>query len=150
MRKKIFVVASALVALGTMVAIWRFSAQSGAESSSLSGSLAAWVVQVPVLGEMWQFGGLEGVLRKMAHGTVYFVLGMSLAGALVGRRAKIVVWLVPLIGVIYAAIDEIHQSFVPGRNPSVFDVMIDGAGVVLGMTLMIMVLRKHYRFERLS
>ncbi len=36
---------------------------------------------------------------------------------------------------IYAVSDEIHQLFVPGRQASVFDVLIDAAGIVLALFL---------------
>jgi len=35
--------------------------------------------------------------------------------------------------VFYAAFDEWHQSFVPGRSPSPWDVAIDCAGSVIGL-----------------
>jgi VanZ family protein len=36
------------------------------------------------------------------------------------------------IGIVagYAALDEFHQSFVPGRGPAVADVLLDAAGGV--------------------
>jgi VanZ family protein len=41
--------------------------------------------------------------------------------------------------VVYALIDEYHQSFVPSRTASVFDSLIDMAG---GITALILVRRK--------
>jgi VanZ family protein len=40
-----------------------------------------------------------------------------------------------LITVGYAGLDEWHQSFVPLREPSVRDVMIDGTGALLAQVL---------------
>jgi VanZ family protein len=37
--------------------------------------------------------------------------------------------------VIYAVSDEFHQSFTPGREPKLRDVLIDTAGSFLGMYL---------------
>jgi VanZ family protein len=34
--------------------------------------------------------------------------------------------------ICYALSDEFHQSFIPGRNTSAFDVFIDGLGVIPG------------------
>ena len=45
-----------------------------------------------------------------------------------------------IVGVLYASSDEIHQYFVPGRSARVFDVMIDSAGVCLGICIVIFVL----------
>ena len=38
-----------------------------------------------------------------------------------------------LVGALYAASDEFHQSFVPGRGPSIIDVGIDSLGVFTGI-----------------
>ncbi len=40
---------------------------------------------------------------------------------------------------LYAASDEIHQLFVPGRSGEVRDVMIDFSGAVLGIALSMLV-----------
>jgi VanZ family protein len=38
---------------------------------------------------------------------------------------------------LYAVTDEIHQSFVPGRHPSIWDVVIfDNLGALIGLWLM--------------
>ena len=41
--------------------------------------------------------------------------------------------LIWLLAILYAASDEFHQSFVPGRGPSVIDVGIDAIGAGLGL-----------------
>ena len=43
------------------------------------------------------------------------------------------------ICLLYAASDEIHQLFVPGRSGEVRDVMIDFSGAVLGIALSMLV-----------
>ncbi len=40
-----------------------------------------------------------------------------------------------LLGVVYAASDEVHQHFVPGRHATPVDVAIDAVGVALGVAL---------------
>jgi VanZ family protein len=40
---------------------------------------------------------------------------------------------VVLLVILYAASDEFHQSFVPSREASVLDVLIDTAGSVLAL-----------------
>jgi len=75
------------------------------------------------------------VLRKGAHVTEYAILTGLLIRALRMTRdqfdlKKIFLWSGGL-AFVYAVSDEIHQSFVPGRGPSVLDVLIDTVGVVL-------------------
>jgi VanZ family protein len=82
---------------------------------------------VPDLGT--GLGTWDLVLRKIAHAAEYAVLGALLFRA-IGRTG-----LAFGLGVLYAASDEIHQSFVPGRLGSPLDVVIDGAGVAVGIAL---------------
>jgi len=43
--------------------------------------------------------------------------------------------LVLLICVLYSISDEFHQAFVPDRGPQIKDVLIDGAGAIVGSSL---------------
>jgi VanZ family protein len=72
-------------------------------------------------------GTWDTVLRKAAHVAEYAILGALLYRAL-GREA-----LALAAGIAYAATDEFHQRFVPGRHSSPVDVAIDAVGLALGM-----------------
>ena len=72
-------------------------------------------------------GTWDTILRKGAHLTEYAVLGGLLYRAL-GREP-----LALAVGIAYAATDELHQYFVPGRHASPVDVAIDAVGVAAGM-----------------
>lgn len=63
------------------------------------------------------------------HIIEYLVLSFLLYRALV-FNSKNPQTLAILIAVLYAITDEIHQFYVPGRIPSVFDVAIDSFGAV--------------------
>ena len=77
---------------------------------------------------------------KVAHLGLYLVLGGTLAWARFWRgRGAILPFL--LLGIGYGALDEWHQSFVPGRDPSAGDWVADAAGVILGFFLLPYVLR---------
>ena len=52
-----------------------------------------------------------------------------------GVRAYRSVMVTLLICIIYAASDELHQAFVPGRGAHVSDVIIDSAGSALGILI---------------
>ena len=75
-------------------------------------------------------GGWDLVLRKTAHAAEFAVLGLLLARAL-GRELPAL-----LLGIAYAVTDEVHQSLVPGRLGSVWDVLLDSVGVALGVLLL--------------
>ncbi len=74
-------------------------------------------------------GTWDLVLRKLAHVGEFAVLGALLMRALRREPAAI------LLGSVYAASDEVHQSFVAGRQGSPLDWAIDTVGVVLGVLL---------------
>ena len=82
---------------------------------------------VPDLGT--GLGGWDLVLRKLAHAAEYAILGALLVRA-TGRA-----WPAFGLGVLYAASDEIHQTFVSGRYGSPVDVAIDAVGVAVGIAL---------------
>jgi hypothetical protein len=83
-------------------------------------------------------------IRKAAHVTEYAVLAVLLWRAVRRRPALAtpVLWrwrdaVVPFgLSVMYAALDEWHQAFVPSRSASSGDVMIDAAGAAIGFGLL--------------
>lgn len=68
---------------------------------------------------------------KLAHFTIYGVLGMTILFAQSEKTRNNALnsgfW-VMLVATLYGISDEIHQSFVPGRQPDVFDVLADSFG----------------------
>jgi len=76
---------------------------------------------------------LHHLIRKCAHFVEYFILSLLvLRGIRAGRKEAHFGWALVAIGIVagYAALDEFHQSFVPGRGPAVADVLLDTAGGV--------------------
>ena len=71
---------------------------------------------------------------KLAHLVLYGVLGASLAR---GRKLQghLPHAVLILLGALYGASDEWHQSFVPGRHVSALDWMADLCGVAVGYWL---------------
>ena len=66
---------------------------------------------------------------KVIHLCIYAVLGFVLLWALRTTRLKDHPFLVVIAGCMgfaYGVFDEIHQAFVPGRTPSVWDAIADG------------------------
>ncbi|MBI4352838.1 MAG: VanZ family protein [Candidatus Omnitrophica bacterium] len=70
------------------------------------------------------------------HGVEYALFGFLCARALNVffryRWIPALVFFVFCAGVLYGAFDEWHQSFVPGRDPSLYDGLADAAGVLAG------------------
>ena len=70
------------------------------------------------------------------HSLAYLALAVLLVRALAGglpRRIGVRVGAMALgIAVAYAVSDELHQSFVPGRDASAYDVITDTIGALAG------------------
>lgn len=80
---------------------------------------------------------LNNLIRKYAHVVVYLVLGMLVMNAFVVsgiRGCKTFVFSLTFC-FFYAASDEIHQLFVPGRGAKATDVLIDSIGALIGIGL---------------
>ena len=82
---------------------------------------------------------VEHILRKMAHFTIYMILGILIMSFInlfrFKKGEKIAITI--LAGLGYAAFDELHQSFVPGRTALLTDVMIDTIGVTIGCLIIL-------------
>jgi VanZ family protein len=87
---------------------------------------------------------LHYFIRKTSHVTEYFILSLLvLRGIRAGKRGVHLGWALAAIAIVgcYAALDEFHQSFVPGRTAAVSDVLLDTAGgiaaqVVVGLVIL--------------
>jgi VanZ family protein len=81
-------------------------------------------------------GLLDYLLRKLAHMTEYglllFLLWRPLREVGSERSALVAAF---AIGVLYAASDEWHQSFVDGRHGTPVDVAIDAVGMTVAVLL---------------
>ena len=76
-------------------------------------------------------GTWDLVVRKLAHMAEYGLLWLLWLRAL-GRGHALAATVITLT---YAATDELHQSFVEGRNGTPVDVLIDAAGVAVAAAL---------------
>jgi len=74
---------------------------------------------------------LDVLLKKTAHFLEYALLAFLWWRALSGRgvRAGWSLIIAGLVSILYAASDEYHQTFVPGRHGRLWDLAVDSAGV---------------------
>lgn len=75
------------------------------------------------------FGVWDTLIKKAGHMLEYAILAWLWYRAL-GRLHGWAAW---GITALYAASDEFHQSFTPGRHAQIADVIIDAAGAALGL-----------------
>ena len=115
------------------VLIWVFSTEhfSGAETSRIIVPLLQWLLP-GAAHETLEV--LHFAIRKSAHFIEYFIFSLLVLRGIRGERTGwILAWGLAAVAIAagYAALDEVHQAFVPGRTAAVRDVLLDslGAGV---------------------
>jgi len=123
-----------------MALIFYLSHQPGTESGELSRGVTAFIIETiqliaPQLN--LETPAFHFFIRKNAHFFAYFMLGWLVMNAwrtqeVFGLRR--VVWTVAIC-FLYAASDETHQLFIPGRSGEVRDVLIDTAGASTGVVI---------------
>lgn len=147
MKKNILRIILILLLLGTFYIIFGFSSQDGEKSGSLSRRITEKIATlIPQIQEKSKLekenimNTMESIIRKMAHFSIYTVVGLLLMALVstynIKEKNRLIISLTT--GIIYATSDEIHQSFVPGRSPMITDVVIDTMGVILGILLIIL------------
>jgi len=113
---------------------------------------------IPILRWMFPNATMQTLLlvhhyiRKSAHFTEYFILSLLFLRGIRGEnRGTRLAWALLAIALVacYAALDEFHQSFVPGRVAAVGDVMIDTSGGIAAQAIAaLVVMWGHIRQER--
>ncbi len=85
---------------------------------------------------------------KVLHMALYFGFGVLLhftfknsKNVFLRRYAAI---LAIILGILYGITDEFHQSFVPGRSSSEWDVLADSIGVIIAQAGIIVLTIKHF------
>ena len=132
--------------LGWMAVIFAFSAQDAVESSQTSQSVSYRIAELKnrLMGQektedqlLKQAERMQLVIRKGAHMSEYGLLAVLLIFHLecydLNGRKKFLLALG--LAVCYAASDEFHQLFVPGRAGRFVDVCIDSSGSLAGLLL---------------
>lgn len=77
---------------------------------------------------------IKRIVNKGGHMVGYGVLALSFWRGLEFKDNRR--WLAWILAVLYAVTDEYHQSFVPGRFPSLFDVLVyDNLGAFISVGL---------------
>ena len=126
--------------LCTMIAIFCFSSQDGNDSNGLSQKVSRLFCRIVFTGfdeleadqQLFVISGINRVVRKAAHFSVYAVLGICAYTFFycVGIKRKYLPAVI--LCALYAVLDEVHQSFTPGRSIKLTDMLIDTSGAVFG------------------
>lgn len=135
---------SLLIVIAVAVMIFIFSAQEGEDSADLSNGVTQWVLSVTVPGfndftdaQKLEYLDRAGFwVRKCAHFSEFALLAAALVNYLryvmLGSGFARIMEAAWGIATLYACTDELHQMFVGGRGPAIFDVCVDSAGALAG------------------
>ena len=147
-----------VLALCWMMVIFWFSAAPAPESSEMSYTVGLQIGKIAVADfDAWtteeqnDFAEkIEYPIRKMAHAKEYAILGILVSGTayaygICGKKAIRYAW---IWATFYAATDEFHQLFVPGRSGQIRDVILDSAGAAVGILILCRVGRVRQRVAR--
>jgi len=126
-----------------------FIGSSGLFSASNTSSFLARLL--PNVSES-ALGIIHFAIRKATHFTEYAILALLAARAFRTSSRDLLrtqwFWVSLLLVVVYSLSDEFHQSFVSTRTGSIYDSLIDSAG---GLTaLILLVVRQRVRSPRAS
>ena len=147
MKKSILIlrIFSAAMSVVMMILIFNFSADNAQESGQKSAEITEKIVQTvdpeiikkPIEEQRRVYESVGAYVRKSAHFLEFAALGFFLS-LMVNtiypdflRRFSITLG----AGALYAAVDEIHQIFVPGRAAEFTDFLIDSLGVSIGILI---------------
>lgn len=139
--KKRKVVFSWIFLLLIMLLIFLLSSQSTVETQQLSKTMSEKIlaIQNRIFSETgyyrYDVEEINWKLRKLAHFTLFLMLGIATSSILARRWSDSRNWILPalLICILYAAGDEFHQMFVMGRTASIQDVILDTGGAITGI-----------------
>lgn len=124
-----------------MIVIFMFSNQKANDSSKLSDGLILKTVRIieHVTNKKYSDDEILKLyvkpVRKMAHFTIYLILGILVCLMIKEYSVKNIILLSVLTCFIYASSDEIHQLFIDGRSCNIIDVFIDTFGSFIGILL---------------
>ncbi len=137
---------------GTLSLLWvmyiySHSANTAAQSQMQSNAVTALIIDITqrLFGFALQPEFIENIgriVRKCAHMALFFVLAALLFVFIMSicKRKRPISTLA--FTAAFAASDEFHQIFTPGRGPLLSDVAIDTFGAMLGILLLMLFFRK--------
>ncbi|MCQ2441426.1 MAG: VanZ family protein [Clostridia bacterium] len=152
MKIKIFRIVSIILLVACMSVIFYLSSQTAEQSSEVSGGFTYKVFSLlyPHFNEMSPDSQQQVIdnamfyVRKTAHMSIYFVLGIFSYMAFVSyNTVKYSLRLLISFAVcfLYSCSDEIHQIFVDGRSGEIRDVLIDSTGALAAIVIITLIVR---------
>jgi VanZ family protein len=117
----------------------------------------SWVITIFIFGVIFYLSSLsfspsvagpQSINAILYHLSIFFLLAFSLLVSVLSRRWEFKKISVGLLTVTtYAALDELHQFFVPGRFCSIDDFLLDFTGILFAFTIyFVLIAKNNYYF----
>ena len=116
-----------------MITIFEFSNQNGDTSQGTSDVITDKIIEINNDLENKR-DQVSFCVRKLAHFSIYLIGGILAFGFFdtYSLQKKYVIAFALMFRIVYAILDEFHQSFISGRSAQIRDVCIDTCGVITG------------------
>ena len=137
-----------LIIILWMLVIFNFSSKA----SNISNCTSKGIINIAIMvyehatnktidSEKW-INILNYPVRKLAHFTEYFILGLLLYQYLKFFKFKYSYVYAGLIAILFACSDEYHQLYVSGRTGQIKDVIVDASGVIIALIITYIIEKK--------
>lgn len=148
-------IAACFLVLVWMLVIFMFSSSDGASSSATSGYLTNKVIEVftGVTPSDKEYNEIKSnvsfIVRKVAHFTEYFILGLLLMNMMfiLDIKSNRIIYSIMIV-ILYAISDELHQMLVDGRNGYIGDVLLDSSGGMFAIYLYHRLIMMRFNYEK--
>ena len=144
-----------------MIIIFSFSAKPAVNSNETSLKIAERVLTVFEKATGIEYAGdkradvlgaINHVVRKGGHFCEFALLACTFVLHLLvlKKKEKYLLFAPIILSALYAATDELHQLFIPGRSCQLSDVLLDSCGAATGSVFfaIFMVLYSHHKKKR--
>lgn len=101
-------------------------------------SISVYLSSQPTIEKMPSFWNADKLVHIICYGGLSF--WVAFACNLKANSLKEIILPISIVSV-YGIIDEIHQSFTPGRSCSIFDWIADTVGAILGVLLFFLIIK---------
>ena len=130
-----------------MAVIFAFSARTGKQSTAASDAVLAKpkavyeTIHPEKAGDKKVYWWFQFIVRKGAHVAEFAALCVWATGLLLCYGVRFAYPLGGAFTALYAASDEVHQLFVPGRDGKVTDWLFDCLGALIGLLVVCLIAR---------
>ena len=157
-RKLLFRFVFLVLSIAILIFIFNMSSANADKSTKVSGKFIEKMAEIfiddyknlDVNHKILFVKSMQHFVRKLAHFSIFFALGFCVNGFVCTFNLSFFrrILFSSVFCLFYAIIDEIHQTFVPGRSGQVSDVLLDFTGSVLGIFLMVVSFNNYIRIRR--